>query len=148
MIPQGKDFDRGVNAFEILEEALSARLYLDFLKRRSHKNSLHTKLTQLLVDLDTATAENDRQRTKSALEQLNELYATDLNELIEKFREEGTVSSTTFHSWDQLLVDILMPFKVYIVLLKQPFYTLTVHCKSHKLYCCKSHKLYIPSICQ
>ena len=47
-------------------------------------------------------------------EQLNELHETDLNELIEKFREEGKVLSPTFHYWDQLLVEILMPFKVYM----------------------------------
>ena len=108
--------DPGVYAFELLEEALSSRFHSNFLKWCLNAGkSFPSEVSELLEGLNIDFAENNPERARTVIDQLTEQYVTDMQELIEEFRQDGMALSPTFCFWDQLLAEIIVPFKVFMM---------------------------------
>ena len=118
MIMLAKDFDCGLYALELVEEVLSSRFYLHFSKWCSeHQVPNPNKLCETLKTFEFAFTENDQENVKIMADHLCEQYETVLEPLVEKFREEGN-EYPTFRLWDQLLVQVLGPLKVFLTATK------------------------------
>ena len=117
-ILSGKDFDKAMRAFKLIDEALTTRFFIQFKRWCSSNNKtipdgVHDHLHELLDRL--SEAESDTDSIKEILAgRLGEVVHNDLLPLLSEFREEGKSISPTFRFWNEFLDRIMLSFKLFL----------------------------------
>ncbi|MEW8548470.1 MAG: hypothetical protein AB2693_33625 [Candidatus Thiodiazotropha sp.] len=117
-ILSGKDFDKALRAFKLVDEALSIRFLIQFKRwcsknNRTFPDSIHDHLHEFLEKL--SDRESDRTTINDLVSgRLGEVVKSDLLPLLSEFREEGMSISPTFRFWNDFLVRVMLPFKLFL----------------------------------
>ena len=115
-ILSGRDFDRGMYALKIVDEALNMQLLQQFKQwcTKSEK-PISQDLNTLLCNLEKAfSGDEDVPSIQETMSSLVEEVTTNLLPLLEEFRKEGQESSPTFKFWNDFLSQVLAPLKIFV----------------------------------
>ena len=107
-ILSGKDFDRALRAILMIDEVLKRRFLLQFDKW-AEKNSKHIP-SVLLQKIDQLDIENQSDEAEEVLEMIQ----SEILPAIEMFRSEGRSVSSLFRFWDDYLIEVSLPLKLYL----------------------------------
>ncbi|XP_053373036.1 uncharacterized protein LOC123541526 [Mercenaria mercenaria] len=97
----GKDFDRGISALLMVDEVLTARLLINFQKWCESRNVLFHDGSPL-------------QSHSGDLSDVLSFLDTSVAPLLEEFRMKGRELSPTFRFWDDYLMKVSTPFKLFL----------------------------------
>ena len=93
----GKDFDRGLMAFKLIDEALHNRLLKNFIAWCERNNTaIHCDVTEMLSKFRSM---NENKYTDSSIKQFCEVISTHIFQLLDEFREEFRKISPPFLVW-------------------------------------------------
>ena len=110
----GKDFDRSIYAFKLIDEVLHYNFFKNFQAWCTTRNvSLPETVTDELKELQTCLAENSG-RLDATMDQLLTTTETNVLPIISQFRTEGRRISPMFKFWDDYLQRVSTPFKVFL----------------------------------
>jgi len=113
----GKDFDRALRGLRLVDEALNRRFILQFnIWCQEMNHPIPSEVSDLLSALteDVPVAE--------VMPQLTEVISGRFTTLIQIFREQGRASSPTFQFWDDFLVKVMCPLKVFLSTTRSGFW--------------------------
>ena len=117
----GKDFDRAIRAFKLVDEALNNKFLVQF-KRWCDKNgkTIPDILLQDIAKISemfSCSAAVTTEQKESVIEGIGEVVFQDLQYLLKEFRQEGRSTSPTFQFWDDFLTFVML-----IIMLKLNFF--------------------------
>jgi len=121
----GKDFDRAMTAFKMIDEALNTRFLINFetwcIENDKYLDEdVHTVLRNT-NDVDNMTdADKDIWNT---------VASEKIIPLLEEFREESRQISPTFKLWDEYLTRVSEPLKLFISSTRKPEWTVHQYSK-------------------
>ena len=105
----GKDFDRALHGLRLVDEVLNRRFLLHFKRWcDDNKHIIPDQISQLLSHL----TEDDS--IISVTLQLTNVVIDKLSPLIQLFRDHGRSVSPTFKFWDDFLMKVMLPLKVFL----------------------------------
>ena len=117
-IISGKDFHRAVMAYKLVEETLYRRFFLQFKKwlemKETAKNNfeaVYVQTSNLAADFQDAQSSLERQK---AIDEVIETIKYHLQLELDEFRKEGRSRSPTFLLWDDFIVRVMQPLKLYL----------------------------------
>lgn len=112
----GKDFDRALYGLKLVDEALCVRFLVQFQKWCKDKGEhVPQHVMDLLVQVNEAFETcADKSRCSQLVNELNADAKDELLPIIERFRQDGRATSPTFKLWDDFLVKVMAPFKVFV----------------------------------
>ncbi len=110
-ILKGKDFDRALRAFKLVDEVLNARYLLNFKKwceinNKTLPSTLSADLEELDLNLTTSKMHDVHLKVSENMEPLFVL--------LEEFRIEGEARSSNFRLWSDFLQHVMLPLKLYL----------------------------------
>ncbi|XP_060579912.1 uncharacterized protein LOC132736731 [Ruditapes philippinarum] len=121
----GKDFDRGLTAFKLIDEVLHTRLLINFESwcidnERDFDEEVITSLLQL---------KDQTEVTDTEIETWCEAASNNMFSLLEEFRKESRNISPTFRLWDDYLRRISVPLKLFISSTRSPNWNIHKYAK-------------------
>ena len=117
-ILSGKDFDKAMQAFKLVDEALSTRFLIQFRKwcsknNRAFSDDVHSHLHEFLERLSSNELDTEM-NTKMLSGGFGEVLKNDLLLLLSEFRQEGISISPTFRFCNDFLERVMLPFKLFL----------------------------------
>ena len=112
----GKDFDRALYALKLIDEALSARLIVNFTEWcKSTATDLAPNVTELLQEMDQTLSNSGKNTVdKERLCAIIDKIGAEIQPQSDAFREHCRATSPTFQLWDDFLFKVLQPVKIFI----------------------------------
>ena len=108
----GKDFDRTMHGFKLVDEALSTRFYKSFVKWCVKKDiTFPTTFATLLSDLEMAYHTKQDQLVQLLVSKLGDMIEKFIEPQLDQFRNEGQ-EFPTFKLWDDFLQRVMHPMKL------------------------------------
>ncbi|XP_052278058.1 uncharacterized protein LOC127876693 [Dreissena polymorpha] len=122
----GKDFDRALTAFKLVDEALYNRLLINFDAwcAKNNKN-MASEVRMMLSDFRSMPTDTYAE----SLDRFVDTLSNYLTPYLEEFREEGRNLSSTFSLWDDYLAKVSTPLKLLIASTRSPNWTVYQHAK-------------------
>ena len=114
----GKDFDRALMAYKLVDETLHRRFFCQFREWTKQKQGSTDYLEHVDKQTNTVFQAFEEQSSSHSLQQavldMNEVIQEYLQPAMKEFREEGRSLSPTFMLWDDFLQKVLLPLKLFI----------------------------------
>jgi hypothetical protein len=105
----GKDFDRALRGLRLVDEVLNRRFLLHFKQWcRMNNHDIPEQITEYLSNLAEVNSMAD------VITQMMDIVDHSLVPLMQLFREHGRSASPTFKLWDDFLVRVMLPLKVFL----------------------------------
>ncbi len=106
----GKDFDRALNGFKLVEEVLTGRLLIQFKKWCMQKEKIiPNEFEESFQDLNDAYLLDNHAQVTQIMGHLEDLSSEYQIPLLTEFRWDGRKASPTFAVWDEFLSEVMVP---------------------------------------
>ena len=117
-IMSGKDFDRALMAYKLVDETLHRRFFQQFREWTKQKQESTGHLAHIDQQTNTVFQAFDGQSSSPTYQQavfdMTECIQEYLQPAMKEFREKGRSLSPTFMLWDDFLLKVMLPLKLYI----------------------------------
>jgi hypothetical protein len=129
----GKDFDRAITTFKMIDEALNTRFLINFESWCIEND----KYLDRDVNVIMRNIKDINNMTDADVDIWNTFASEKIIPLLEEFREESRQISPTFKLWDEYLTRVSEPLKLFISSTRRPEWTVHKYSKLCllQLYC-------------
>ena len=109
----GRDFDCGIHGLELVDEVLNIQLLIQFKKWcNDNDEEIPNELYDLIEQLNEAVSRNEQ--CVNIVQHIQNMIEYIIDPFISRYKEEGRQASPTFKLWDDFLVRVMQPFKMYM----------------------------------
>ena len=147
----GKDFERALREFKLVDEALNNRFLVQF-KRWCETNGkvIPEDSYQVIGKFNEIFTSQTRQadmQNEDMFSGMNEKGIKDLQDLLEEFEQEGRSISPTFQFWHDFLKHVMLPMKLFIASSRLGVWEVDQYAKAEflPLLFATNRSIYIPS---
>ena len=125
-ILSGKDFDRALRAILMVDEVLHRQLFQNFQKWLAKHNE---NIPEDLLSEVSHCLENLSQTETDTLNSILVKIESTIVPLIEQFKAEGREASPLFSLWDDYLINVSEPIKVFLASSRHSIWDAHLHSK-------------------
>ena len=114
----GKDFERALRGFKLVDEALNNRFLVQFKRWCETNGKVIPEESYQVIgrfnEIFTSQTREADMQNKDMFSGMNEKGIKDLQDLLEEFEREGRSISPTFQFWHDFLKHVMLPMKLFI----------------------------------